>query len=159
MITDPRLSSLSPTIETHPSDSAAQRKVELATLYRLGEQHPEWQRSDWKVTATKLALPTVWREIQPDAVWRTLAVTSGQEEIIVAECYAHIGELKPGQLRKLAMDALKLLALRQQCFDAKQLSCIIVVPEELREQLERGGWLCTAIRVAAKLTPVVLLDN
>ena len=53
MITDPRLSSLSPTMETHPSDSTAQRKVELAMLQRLGEQHPEWQRSDWKVTATR----------------------------------------------------------------------------------------------------------
>jgi hypothetical protein len=159
MITDPRLSSLSPTTETHPSDSVAQRKVELAMLHRLGEQHPEWQRSDWKVTATKLALPAVWKEIQPDAVWRTTAVTSGQEEIVVAECFAHIGKLKPGQLRKLAMDALKLLALRQQCSDATLLRCVIVVPEELRKALQMGGWLCAAIRIAGELMPVVLTDD
>ena len=159
MITDPRLSSLSPSIDTHPSDSATQRTVELAMLHRLGEQHPEWQRSDWKATATKLALPAVWREIQPDGVWRTTAVTSEQEEIIVAECFAHIGQLKPGQLRKLAMDALKLLALRQQCSDATILRCVIVVPEELRKALQMGGWLCAAIRLAGELMPVVLTDD
>jgi hypothetical protein len=159
MITDCRLSSLSPTMETHPSDSAAQRKVELAMLHRLEKQHPGWQRSDWKVTATKLALPAVWREIQPDAVWRTTAVTSGQEEIIVAECFAHIGKLKQGQLRKLAMDALKLLALRQQCSDATLMRCAIVVPEELRKALQMGGWLRAAIRISGEVMPVVLTND
>ncbi len=57
MITDSLVSNHSPAAGTHPSNSAVQRKVELGMLHRLGEQHPEWQRSDWTVTATKLALP------------------------------------------------------------------------------------------------------
>jgi hypothetical protein len=159
MITDPRLSNLSQSIETHPSDSAAQRTVELAMLHRLGEQHPEWQRSDWKATAKKLALPAVWREIQPDGVWRKTAGGLGKEEIIVAECFAHIGKLKPGQLRKLALDALKLLALHQQCSDASLLRCVIIVPEELRKALQMGGWLCAAIHIAAAVMPVGLSND
>jgi hypothetical protein len=141
-------------MDTHPSDSTAQGNVERAILRRLSAEHPEWQPVDWRVAATELGLSSVWQKAKPDAVWRV-----GPHELIVAECYAHVGVLKPGHLRKLAMDALKLLTFRQQSSNVRQLTCIIVVPEELREQLQGGGWLCTAIRMAAKVTPVVLLDD
>ncbi len=57
------------------------------------------------------------------------------------------------------MDALKLLALRQQCSDSTILRCVIVVPEELQKALQMGGWLCAAIRIAAEVMPVVLSDD
>src|SRR5262245_42074892 len=90
-----------------PSDSAVQREIELAMLDRLGKLHPDWQRVTWMTEATELGLTLVWQKSQPDAIWKT-----GSDQIIVAECYARIGELKAGHRRKLAMDALKLLALR-----------------------------------------------
>jgi hypothetical protein len=154
MIAGPRRTSVSLTMNAHPSDSTPQGNVERAILQRLSAEHPEWQPVDWRVAATELGLSSVWSNAKPDAVWRI-----EPNELIVAECYAHVGVLKSGHLRKLAMDALKLLTFRQQCSDARRLRCIIVVPGELREQLERGGWLCTAIRMAANLMPVVLLDD
>jgi hypothetical protein len=140
--------------ETHPSDSAAQRIVERGILRRFSAEHPEWQPVTWSVVADELGLSSVWKNAQPDAVWK-----NGPNELIVAECYARIGVLKPGQNRKLAMDALKLMALCRQVPDAKRLRCFIIVPEELRNQLAREGWFCVALRMAAEIMPIALTDH
>ena len=153
MTAGPRRTNFSTTIETHPSDSTAQGMVERAILERLGAEHPEWRPIEWRLAAAELGLSSVWQKAKPDAVWR-----SGPDELIIAECYARVGSLKPGHRRKLAMDALKLLALYHHCPAAKRLRCVIIVPEELRKQLERDGWFCVALRMAAEIMPIALSD-
>jgi len=141
-------------MEAHPSDSAAQELVERAIIQRLSAAHPEWQPLKWDVVAKALGLSPVWQGVKPDAIWRT-----ENDELIIAECYARVGVLKSGHKRKLAMDALKLMALCRQLADAKRLKCLIVIPQELEKQLKREGWFCAALTMAGDVLPVDLLDD
>jgi len=154
MITDPQSTKFASAVKSHPSDSTPQGKVERGILERLSAEHPEWQLLDLSLAAAELGLSLVWQKAKPDAVWRI-----GPDELIVAECYARVGALKSGHRRKLAMDALKLMALRYQCPDAKRLKCLIIVPQEIQEQLKGKSWLCAAMNIAADLMPVVLSDD
>ena len=137
-----------------PSDSRVQREIELVMLQRLANQHPDWKRAEWKAIAGELHLPSVWQRAKPDAVWKTDA-----GEVVIAQCYARIGKLKAGQYRKLAMDALKLLALKHAIPLDSRVQYLLVVPEELVGAFEGGGWLPVAIRLAAVIVPVCLLDS
>jgi hypothetical protein len=140
-------------VDSDPSDSAVQREIELAMLTRLGKLHADWQRITWKTLAAELGLPLVWQKAQPDATWKT-----GSDEIIVAECFARIGELRAGHRRKLAMDALKLLALRH-ILHGRQIRFLLVVSEKLIGPLESDGWLPVAIRFSAEIIPMALLAS
>lgn len=145
---------LSVVVTPDPSDSAAQREIESVMLIRLEEQHPDWHRVIWKAVALELGLSSVWQKAAPDAVWET---ESG--EIIIAESYARVGELKPGHRRKLAMDALKLLAIKQTLPEGKNVRYILIVPEELTGKLNGDCWFSAALRVSAEIVPVTLLEN
>ena len=140
--------------EHDPSDSGVQREIEVVMLRRLAGQHPDWKPADWKAIALKLGLPSVWQKAKPDAVWTTAA-----GEVIVAECFTRIGKLKAGQYRKLAMDALKLLALKHAIPIGSSVTYLLVVPKELAGAFEGGGWFPVAIRLAANIVPVSLLDS
>ena len=140
--------------EHDPSDSRVQREIEVVMLQRLADQHPDWKSADWESIALELGLPSVWQKAKPDAVWKA---DSG--EIVVAECYARIGKMKPGQHRKLAMDALKLLALKHAIPTRSRVQYLLVVPKELAAAFEGGGWFPVAIRLAANIVPVGLLDS
>jgi hypothetical protein len=87
-------------------------------------------------------------------VWKTDA-----GEIVIAECYARIGKLKAGQHRKLAMDALKLLALKNAIPLDSPVQYLLVVPKELVGAFGGGGWFPVAIRLAATIVSVRLLDS
>lgn len=137
-----------------PSDSRVQREIELVMLQRLADQHRDWTPADWKAIALELGLPSVWQKAKPDAVWKT---STG--DVVIAECYARIGKLKAGQHRKLAMDALKLLALKNAISLDSRVQYLLVVPEELVGAFEGGGWFPVAIRLAATIVPVCLLDS
>ena len=142
------------TIDSDPSDSAVQREIESTMLHRLGEQYPDWHRVIWKELATELGLSSIWQNTKPDAVWKT-----DSDEVIIAECYAHIGKLKPGHRRKLAMDALKLLALRDVLPPGNSIRYLLVVPDELIDRLAGESWFPTALRLASEIMPVALLDG
>lgn len=137
-----------------PSDSRVQREIELVMLQRLADQHRDWTPADWKAIALELGLPPVWQKAKPDAVWKTHA-----GEVVIAECYARIGKLKAGQHRKLAMDALKLLALKNTIPIVGRVQYLMVVPEELVAAFEGDGWFPVAIRLAAAIVPVCLLES
>jgi len=137
-----------------PSDSRVQREIELVMLQRLADQHLDWKPAEWKAIAGELHLPSVWQKAKPDAVWKTDA-----GEIVIAECYARIGKLKAGQHRKLAMDALKLLALKNAIPLDSPVQYLLVVPKELVGAFGGGGWFPVAIRLAATIVPVRLLDS
>jgi hypothetical protein len=134
-----------------PSDSAVQREIEPATLSRLEGLHPDWLRTTWRSIVAEHSLGPIWTAIKPDAVW-----TSTSGEIIVAESYARIGPLKPGHRRKLAMDALKLLALRDSLPSGTSVRSLLVVPEQLVPTLEGSGWFPFALRATAEVTSVRL---
>jgi hypothetical protein len=137
-----------------PSDSAVQRKIELAMLDRLGKLHPDWQRVTWKAAAAELGLSSVWQSAQPDAAWK-----ASSDQIVVAECYARIGELKAGHRRKLAMDALKLLAIRRALPHGWNIRFLLVVPEKLTGRLRGKSWFPAALCLAAEMVPVTLLAS
>ena len=136
----------------HPSDSRVQREVELAMVSRLGDQHRDWRRLEWSEAAVGLALPPVWRKAKPDAVWRT------GSEFIVAECYARLGKLESGHRRKLAMDALKLVALVNAVPVPHRVSGLLIVPTELNERLAGEGWFVEALRLV-RIVAVTLSDE
>lgn len=137
-----------------PSDSSIQHEIELAMLDRLSAQHSDWRRVSWEGVAIEFGLPRFWQKVKPDAVWKTVS-----DEVIVAECYSRIGELKPGHRRKLAMDALKLLSLRDAFPPGRNIRRLLVVPEELADRLTGEGWFSVAISHSAEVVPVSLLKS
>lgn len=154
MSTDFVESNLSLTPVRHPSDSAVQRAIEVAMLERLGATHPEWNRVEWSAASKGLGLAPVWQQAQPDAAW-----SSGEHEVVVAECYCRIGVLVAGHRRKLALDALKLVTMRGQTPDPRRLRCLLVVPDELAGRLAGDGWFSVAIQASAELVSVTLSDD
>lgn len=134
--------------DSHPSDSKPQREIEKIMIRRLGEQHSDWEARKWKDVARQLGLPETWLKAEPDVVWNT------PEAILVGECYARTGKLSAGHRRKLAMDALKLIALRQLRSAAHGLRCALVVTEETNAQL-CGGWFADAIHLV-EIIPIGL---
>ena len=148
--------SIPPVALCHASDSLEQREIETSMLQRLTEQHTDWVRVDWVTTAKDLALPFVWQNAKPDAVWKVLDA-SHRDELIICECYARIGKLKPGHRRKLAADALKLIALKHYLPRHSRLRWLLVVPEELYVQLQAGSWFTEALRLV-EVMPVALTD-
>ena len=140
-------------INSDPSDSAVQRDIELKMLQRLVEQHPDWQRVTWKTLSAELGLSPIWKKAKPDAVWK-----NNSNRIIIAECYARVGELKVGHLRKLAMDAIKLLALRD-ALKGYSVQCLLVVPEELKGKLTSDGWFPAALHLVAEIVSVDLQED
>lgn len=154
MSTEPHRMSNLQTDDLNPSDSAVQREIELVMLRRLGEQHGDWQPVAWRTIAAELGMSSVWQKTEPDAVWRTDSAS-----LLLAEAYARVGDLKPGHRRKLAMDALKLLALRNALPDGTDVRCLLIVPEELKVRLQGDGWFPVALHLAAEIVPVTLLDD
>jgi hypothetical protein len=136
-----------------PSDSSVQLDIEHAMLDIICERYPNWRCEEWKKISTELGLPIVWKNAKPDAVWQT-----DDGVIIIAECYAHVGDLNPGHRRKLAMDAFKLLSMRNAVKGTKRMRCLLIVPEELYPHLQAKGWLPEAIRQAAEVMAVKLTD-
>lgn len=141
-------------ITPDPSDSSAQRAIETIMLRQLEEQHPDWHAVSWKTTASTFGLSVSWQKAEPDAVWET---DSG--EIIVAESYARIGDLKPSHRRKLAMDAFKLQTIRQILPKTENVRCLIIVPEEIAACLQGDSWFCEALRLTAEIVPISLHEH
>jgi hypothetical protein len=136
--------------DSDPSDSAVQREIELVMLYRLSKVHENWEKIEWKPFVMELGLSSIWQKVKPDAIWRT-----NTQEIIIAECYARVGELKAGHRRKMAMDALKLLALRD-ALKGKNVRCLLVVPEELKKHMSNASWFPVALHLVAEIVTVKL---
>jgi len=139
--------------DLHPSDSAVQREIESVLLQRFGDRNPSWVRVEWRQAASALGLAPVWAKAEPDAVWRT-----DNDDIAIAEAYSRVGILNEGQKRKLAKDALKLLALQHALPAGKRLKCFLLVPDELVPRLNGDGWFPLALRVAADIVSVPLTE-
>jgi len=139
--------------DSDPSDSAVQRDIEQEMLHRVGNKHPDWRRIHWKGLASELGLSPIWQKTKPDAVWK-----NHSNRIILAECYSRVGELKAGHLRKLAMDVLKLLALRD-ALKGYSVECLLVVPEELKVKLTSNGWFPAALHLVAEIVSVDLKED
>jgi hypothetical protein len=140
--------------DSDPSDSIVQREIEIKMLHRLGDSHPDWQPISWKKLAADLGLVPVWQKAEPDAAWKT---DSGQ--IILAECYSRIGELKPGHRRKLAMDVLKKRVIRDILAKENHIKCLLVVPKELKDKLVGDGWFSATLSLTADIVTVELLED
>ena len=137
-----------------PSDSSVQSAIERVMLEIVQDRNPDWKIVDWKSIVAELNLSLVWQKAKPDAAWQDC-----NGRFIIAECYARVDELKPGHRRKLALDALKLLSLRNAVNDPLLLRCLLIVPEELEKQLLTDTWLSVSIRQAAEVVAVRLSDD
>jgi hypothetical protein len=109
-------------MEQHPSDSKVQRDIETEMCSDLEKQHPDWHRIDWRDLTTGRELAA---KVKPDAVWR-----DDKGIIIIAECFARVGELKPGHRRKIATDVLKLISLRDEFGIDNPPRLLLVIPDE-----------------------------
>jgi hypothetical protein len=141
-------------VERHPSDSAVQRAIELVMLERFTERHPLWRRADWPSISRELGLASVWMKAEPDVVWKT---ETGA--VVVAEAYSRVGILNEGQKRKLAKDALKLLAIQHALPAGRHVRCLLLVPDELVPRLNGEGWFPLALRTAAEIVSVPLTES
>jgi len=138
-------------MEQHPSNSMVQIKIEKDMLSYVIEQNPSWQKLSWTDLSAGRELAA---KVKPDAVWRDL-----EGVIIIAECYARIGKLKPGHRRKIATDILKLISLRDEFAIDNSPKLFLVVPEELGFQLEGDDWLSMVVRKEIELFKVPLRDE
>lgn len=136
------------------SDSTIQLDLEYSILDEICKHHPDWHPVQFPIIAANLGLQEFWQRTKPDGTWET-----GDGRVIIAECYARIGALKPGHRRKLAMDVLKLISLRSAAVDPNRLRCVLIIPEELEGQLTAKDWLSAAIRQAVELEIVKLTDE
>jgi len=133
----------------HPSNSAAQQRIERAMVGRVAECG--WLPVAWTDVADELGLAPVWQKAKPDCAWRL--PTGG---FAIAECFARSVALKPGQWRKIATDALKLLSIRSGLDDPRKLLCLLVVPKEIEDEVRHNGWLSVALQQAAEIVAVEL---
>jgi hypothetical protein len=138
-------------METHPSNSIVQINIEKEMLSYVLEQNPSWQKISWTDLSAGRELAT---KVKPDGVWRY-----GEGVIIIAECYARIGKLKPGHRRKIATDVLKLISLRDEFDKHNPPRLLLVVPEQLGIQLEDNDWLSMVIHNEVELIKVPLSDQ
>ena len=138
-------------MEQHPSNSMVQIKIEKDMLSYVMEQNPSWQKISWTDLSAGRELAA---KVKPDAVWRDL-----EGVIIIAECYARIGKLKPGHRRKIATDILKLISLRDEFAKDNPPKLFLVIPQELGFQLEGDDWLSMVVRNEIELFKVPLSDD
>ena len=135
----------------HLSNSFAQSKIECEMLSALEKLHPDWQKHDWNALIGGREFAG---KVKPDGVWR-----DSNGVIIIAECFARIGKLKPGQHRKIASDVLKLIILKEELNDKYSLRILLVVPDELGLQLEGNDWLSIIISKKIELIKIPLGDE
>jgi hypothetical protein len=133
------------------SNSKVQRDIEKEMLAYLQRQHADWQKVDWLNLSIGREFAV---KVKPDGVW-----CDPESGIIIAECYARIGKLKPGHRRKIATDILKLISLKDEFGDDNSPFLLLVVPEELGSQLEGSDWLSIVIRKTIRLIKVPLTDE
>lgn len=136
------------------SESPTQRKIERSMLEQLNYVHPEWKKIEWHKVANELMLPAAWHPLQPDGVW-----LHDNGQYIITKCYVRISPLKHEQYRKLTMDALKPLSLRNASANPHSIRCLLVVSEETNSQLETCGWLNTAICQSAEIIAMPLVNR
>jgi hypothetical protein len=122
----------------HPSNSIVQRNLEKEIIKQVSTDNPEWVLVDWGEITAGMKLPS---RVEPDAVWRV-----GEKEIIIAECYAHIGGYKSGQRRKIAKDILKLLFLYEDFIKLYKTTLMLIVSHDLGSRLEGNNWLALVIK-------------
>jgi hypothetical protein len=136
-----------------PSDSAIQRQIEQEMLDLLQSTHPEWTRAEYASVAVELGLPLVWQKTKPDGVWK-----NRDGSILIAECFTRIERINPGQRRKIAMDVLKLIAMRSASNTPGRVRCLFIIPEELNRQLQANDWLSATVRKEVEVIPIQLND-
>lgn len=77
---------------------------------------------------------------------------------MLLEAYAHQGRLKGGQPKKLAMDALKLIAVRQLVFPTARI-LIALASEEAATSLRQPSWLGEALAALQVEVLVVEIES
>lgn len=133
------------------SDSKVQSDIELQMCSALENLHPDWHQVDWNDLSVGLEFAA---KVKPDAVW-----CDENGRIPISECYARIGKLKPGHRRKIALDILKLISLREEFSKIDPPRLLLVVPDELGLQLEGNDWLSLVVSKQTQLTKVSLSDE
>jgi hypothetical protein len=134
---------LSPTkdfkMSEHPSDSAPQTKEEKRLIARVAIQ-----------IDTPLAPKSI--SLADGVTVKIDGVNEGKR--VICEAYAHVGEIKPGQRRKLAQDILKLI-LVERSTRHKWRKVICVNDLSVKRRLEGKSWLALAVkRFGIEVIPV-----
>ncbi len=125
----------------HPSVASVQGELEAVLLDRIQASEKDWTRVEWFEASVNLGLEPVWQRVELDRVWKTR-----RGHLVIAECYCRVGVLNPRHRRKLALDVLKLVAIRERLPTPDRVHGILVVPNELEQQLRGEAWLAVAIR-------------
>lgn len=129
------------------SDSSVQRGLEIEIFEEFKKElgNADIQHNDKLIPLKKN--PKV--KINPDFY--------SEEHRIIGEIHAHLGKLKPAQVRKVATDVLKML-LFEKDYGKKFEKYIVVCDPAEKEQLEGDSYLAEAIKrfkvhiVCVKLT-------
>lgn len=108
-----------------------------------------------KLTSSQILLDNIL--VQIDGYCET------NEEIVLVECWAHVGKAKVAQKHKIAADILKLsvasFAIRKQQPE-KAVSCYLVfADEDAADVIRSSSWISAAARHYGVAAHVVQLDE
>lgn len=113
----------------HPSDSTEQRQAESPIL--------SWLNAELGVAMSPYVHKT-------EAGKRISVDGYDPAARVACEIFARVGELKPGQKRKVASDILKLMWFERQLGEPLQRKIICFASEEAAKVLDNTSWLAAA---------------
>ena len=116
------------------SDSSVQQELEGAILQKFLEKN-----NITGIESNNNLLPLTNNpkvKIKPDFY--------SEEQHIIGEIHAHLGKLKPAQVRKVATDVLKMLMFEKD-YGEEFTKYIVVCDEEEEKQLKGDSYLAEAI--------------
>ncbi len=141
-------------METKSGDSSYQLELQYILQIKVQSDHPEWTMLNWHDTIGELGLPPVWGKAIPDAIWQ-----DEKQNYVIAECTVHIGKLKPGQRRKLALDTFKLISIKNASVIPDRIRLLLIIPEDINRVLKNSGWLYEAINKSVEITSIEMNDE
>jgi hypothetical protein len=98
-----------------------------------------------------------------NAIFQLDGYSETEDEIIVAECWAHIGKAKVAQKHKIAADVLKLSLISDQLrklHPSKTIKCFLIfADEEAANVIRSASWLSAAARHYRVVPHVVRLEE
>lgn len=143
----------------HPSSSKVQGVIESLMLQRV--QPAGTRIEDWPEQCESLQIGEPWRQTKPDGCW--IEGRGKSRTLVIAEAYARVAELKPGNKSKLAKDTLKLVQLARVAQTNSKINVqpVLVLTRKIAAELEpnRRGWLGVAIRESVAIREAPLEDG
>ncbi len=126
------------------STAEVQNKIQKKIIDKLNYSNK------WNLSSDKITINNTDLKIQIDGI--------DKEKRVICEVYAHYGDLKPGHLRKINNDILKMLLFEK--LNSGKWEKYICVHESVEKRLKGKSWLSEVIKVFGfKIHPFQLTEK